>query len=424
MNHKLIKTSASLAAIAGILAISGAARAAALGGCDLYQPDKPHLYVAGSSAIKPFIQALSTALADTEVVIYVSGGSCVGVGYALKGDPLDDGTNKGIIDQDTCTVKTGTKADIGVSDVFATSCDGVAAADVEGFGDFQGPVQIMNVVVPKGSFDNGHHSISAEAAYLLFGFDPAANNPDTDKPYTDGTPWTAKDDVWIRGAGSGTQSMIAAAIGVPPGSWALNGYTDGNTIKHAVAGGSGEILTRVGGATNIDTTVGILASTELDGARDTVRGLAYQGYGQSCGYWPDSTSSAIDKANVRNGKYQIWGPLHMYAAVDGAGDPVNPDVQDFVDYVNGVKVAAGAADPLSVVKLEISKNLVPVCAMEVSRDTEVGALQSQNPSCTCFYEDVRLHGDSQASFAGCDKCDTNADCTNGLKCSYGFCEAI
>jgi ABC-type phosphate transport system substrate-binding protein len=424
MNTKLLKTSFGFAAIASVLAVSGAARAASLGDCAAYNAAKPHLYVAGSSAIKPFIQAISTALAADQVIVYVSGGSCVGVGYALKGDPLPTGTDLGIIGADTCTVPAATKADIGVSDVFATSCDGVAAADVDGFGDFQGPVQVMNFVVPKGSFDNGNHSISAEAAYLVFGFDPASNNAATNKSYADGTPWTAKDDIWIRGAGSGTQSMISAAIGVLPGSWALNAYTDANNVKHAVAGGSGEIVTRVGGATNLDTTIGILASTELDAARATVRGLAFQAYDQSCGYWPDSTSSGVDKLNVRTGKYDIWGPLHMYAPVEANGDPTNPDVQDFADYVNGSKLVDGA-DPLAIVKLEVTKNLVPQCAMQVSRDSEIGELQSVNPTCSCFYESVRLHGDDGQSFAGCDVCDDANPCADDkLTCSYGFCEAI
>jgi ABC-type phosphate transport system substrate-binding protein len=419
MNTKVIKTSFGCTAIATVLAFSGAARAADLGACDAYNAAKPHLYVAGSSAIKPFITAISTALAADEVVIYVSGGSCVGVDYALNGTALPTGAGLGIIGADTCTVPADTKANIGVSDVFATSCDGVTSVPA-GIGDLQGPVQIMNFVVPKGA-DAGIQSISAEAAYLVFGFDQSTTNSVTNESYADGTPWTKRDDTWIRGPGSGTQSMLAASIGVPPGSWALNNYTDGNAIKHAVAGGSGEIVTRVGGATSPDTTIGILASTELDDHRDTIRGLAFQAKGQSCGYWPDSTSSSKDKANVRNGKYLPWGALHMYAKVNAQGVPTDAKVKDFVDYVNGVK-AADAADPLSIVKLEIEKNLVPVCAMEVSRDEEVGPLMSVNPTCTCFYESERLHGG--AEFSGCVKCDDANPCADsGQTCSYGFCEA-
>jgi hypothetical protein len=167
-----------------------------------------------------------------------------------------------------------------------------------------------------------------------------------------------------------------------------------------------------------------LASTELDDHRDTIRGLAFQGYGQSCGYWPDSTSSKIDKLNVRTGKYQVWGPLHMFAAVDDNGDPESEDVAEFIEYVNGIKPVPGA-DPQSLLKLEITKNLVPQCAMQVSRDEEVGELSSVNPTCGCFYENVRLHGADGESFGDCSKCDDSTPCADSsLTCSYGYCEAI
>lgn len=413
MHINLEKASFGLAAIAGILGASGVARAADLGDCAAYDAAKPHLYVAGSSAIKPLIQSLSTALAADKVIVYVSQGSCVGLGTAFNGDSLPTGTGLGIVGADTCTVAADTKADIGVSDVFASSCDGVSEIE-DGFGDFQGPVQVMNFVVPKGGFDNGNHAISAEAAYLVFGFDPSSDL--NGKSSADGTPYTVKTDIWMRGAGSGTQSMIAAAINVAPNKWALNATQ--------ALGGSGDMVTKIGNATNINSTIGILASTELDGARDTIRGLAFQGYGQSCGYWPDSTSSSTDKLNVRTGKYLVWGPLHMFAKVDGNGDPESDDVAEFVDYINGAKPVPGA-NPLSILKLEVSKNIVPQCAMQVSRDAEVGELQSVNPTCTCFYEDQRLHGGTGDSFDGCDRCgDSNPCSDSSLTCSFGYCEAI
>jgi len=412
MHINLTKASFGLVAIAGVLAASGAARAADLGDCKDYDAAKPHLYVAGSSAIKPFIQALSTAVAADKVIVYVSQGSCVGVKTAFDGDFLPTGANLGIVGADTCTVHAETKADIGVSDVFATSCDGVAELK-DGFGDFFGPVQIMNFVVPKGGFDNGNHTLSAEAGYLVFGFDPSSDL--NGKSPADGTPYTSKTDIWMRGPGSGTQSMLAAAIDVPPANWALN-------TSQALAG-SGDMVTKIGNATNVNTTIGILASTELDDHRDTIRGLAFQGYGQSCGYWPDSTSSSLDKLNVRTGKYQVWGPLHMFAAADSNGDPESEDVAEFIAYVNGEKPIPGA-DPLSIVKLEVTKNLVPQCAMQVSRTEEVGELQSVNPTCSCFYENVRLHGDDGESFGDCKACDDDTACTGNLKCSYGYCEAI
>lgn len=414
MHINLVKASCGLTAVAGILAASGVARAADLGDCAAYNAAKPHVYVAGSSAIKPLIQSLSTALAADKVVVYVSQGSCVGVNTAFNGDSLPTGAGLGVVGADTCTIAADTKADIGVSDVFATSCDGVSEIK-EGFGDFQGPVQVMNFVVPKGGFDNGNHALSAEAAYLVFGFDPSSDL--NGKSPADGTPYTVKTDIWMRGAGSGTQSMLASAINVAPNKWALN--------STQALSGSGDMVTKIGNATNVNSTIGILASTELDDHRDTIRGLAFQGYGQSCGYWPDSTSSSIDKLNVRTGKYLPWGPLHMFAKVDANGDPESSDVAELIDYVNGDKLLPGD-DPLAILKLEISKrHVVPQCAMQVSRDSEVGELQSVNPSCTCFYEDQRLHGGTGESFDGCEACDDAHPCgDSSLTCSFGYCEAI
>ena len=45
--------------------------------------------------------------------------------------------------------------------------------------------------------------------------------------------------------------------------------------------------------------------------------LAYQHYGQHCGYKPDV--SGFDKRNTREGRYAIWGPLHLLSQVDSSG---------------------------------------------------------------------------------------------------------
>ncbi|HXK17674.1 MAG TPA: hypothetical protein VNG33_07720 [Polyangiaceae bacterium] len=420
MHINVIRTSASLAAVASILAASGAARAADVGDCAAVGPET--IYVAGSSAVKPFMKALGTALAGTETIVYVSQGSCVGVDEMVNGTKIPAATANGIVwtaagVENTCDVVTAVSPDIGVSDVFATSCAGITTYDKTKLGDFQGPVQVMNFVVPKASFDNGNHAISAEAAYLVFGFDPAAPNPATTKSYADGTPWTSKDDIWIRGAGSGVQSMLGKAINLPPANWALNAYVDAGTVKHAVAGGSGEIVTRVGTPTGtVDATIGILASNDLDNHRDTMRGLSFQQYGQSCGYWPDSSSDSKDKLNVRTGRYPIWGGLHMYAPIGADKKPSKTPAADLIAYVRGDK----AIPDVDIVTLETTSNLVPVCAMQVSRDAEIGDYMSVNPTCSCFYDTAR-----GGNVDNCVTCSDAKPCADtSLTCSYGFCEAI
>jgi ABC-type phosphate transport system substrate-binding protein len=412
MHINVIRTSASLAAVAAILAASGAARAA---DCAAVGPET--IYVAGSSAVKPFLKALGTALAGTETIVYVSQGSCVGVDDMVNGTKLPAATGNGVTwnaggIETACDIVTTVPADLGVSDVFPTSCAGITTYDKTKLGDFQGPIQVMNFVVPKASFDDGNQTISAEAAYLVFGFDPTSMNGATSNPYADGTPWTSTTDIWIRGSGSGTQSMLGKAIGVLPGAWALN------AVATQVLGKAGDMVTKIGTPVgDADATIGILASNDLDNNRDTIRGLAYQHYGQSCGYWPDLTSDGKDKLNVRTGRYPVWGPLHMLAPIT-AGKPTSTAAADLIDYVRGDK----AVPDVDVVTLETTSNLVPLCAMQVSRDAELGDYTSVNPSCSCYYDTAR--GGNVDNCVACDPTDAKPCADKTLTCSYGFCEAI
>jgi hypothetical protein len=160
------------------------------------------VYVTGSSAVQPFLAGIGTVLAagSTPVtIVYKKQGSCTG------GDAIVNGTKmtgtatywaaNSSVSGETCDLPTtGQSADVGVSDVFWTSCAGSSplASDV---GDFFGPVQVMTFVVPKAS---SHQSISAEAAYLTFGLGQAGKSP-----------WDDETVMWVRNAQSGTQSMIA-----------------------------------------------------------------------------------------------------------------------------------------------------------------------------------------------------------------------
>ncbi|HYP90908.1 MAG TPA: hypothetical protein VEQ59_22230, partial [Polyangiaceae bacterium] len=396
-------------------ALSGAARAAtSVGDCAAYEPTKPHVFITGSSAAQPFVLDLANAVADDMVIVFHSQGSCTGVGAIFESTPLPTGTDVGLIGTgSTCTAAANTLADLGLSDVFATSCDNVDEVP-DGIADFQGPVQAMNFVVPAGA-DAGIKSISAEAAYLVFGFKPSSNDPATGKSYTEGTPWSADADIWMRGPGSGTQSLLGAAIHVPPGSWAQNSTpATGQTLK-----GSGDMVNKIGTATNLDTTIGILASNELDDHRDTIRGLAFQAYDQTCGWWPDSTAGSKDKLNVRTGKYAAWGPLHMYTNVKANKTPERDEVADVIAYINGDKLVGGD-NPYAIIAKERDKNLIPQCAMQVSRASEIGELTSVNPTCSCFYDEVR--GEHKDACVSCD--DDNPCADSSLTCSYGFCEAI
>src|SRR5207342_3693796 len=81
--------------------------------------------------------------------------------------------------------------DIGVSDVYASSCPGGESL-MDGVKDYLGPVQAMTFVVPTASTQT---IISAEAAYLVYGF---GND-------SQASPWTDDTKIEQRSATSGTQ---------------------------------------------------------------------------------------------------------------------------------------------------------------------------------------------------------------------------
>jgi len=357
------------------------------------------IYVSGSSAIRPVLTAIGAKLAvatPPSTIVYVSTGSCDGVNsivtdfkvtagarYALENGSLAD-----------CQLPTAGQAiDVGMSDVFPTSCPDITAALLTNVGDFAGPVQAMNFVVPKAATQT---TISAEAAYLTFGLGAAGQ-----------TDWDNPDLFAVRNFQSGTQTMLAEAINVPTNKW-----------KGVDKGGSGAVVTAIANATNPDKTIGILASTEADvpANRMTIKRLAFQPYGESCALYPDSSFSSTDKFNVRNGLYQVWGQVHMLAKVNGQNVPTNAKAKQLLDILLG-NVEVDGVDP---VLEEINNYTVPQCAMNVQRTSELGAPKAYSPvgACDCYFES-KTGGASNS----CKECDTAADCTAAApKCNRGYCE--
>jgi hypothetical protein len=163
--------------------------------------------------------------------------------------------------------------------------------------------------------------------------------------------------------------------------------------------------------TNAEKAIGVLSSDFADRARANLRVLKFQAKGQACGYLPDSSPTSFDKANVRDGHYPIWGPVHL-----------------FTQNVNSVP--SQAADALvtrfSVPRLDqtlldaiIGAGYIPQCAMRVQRSGEMSALASFQPQfgCACYF-DSKVNGASS-----CQKCGGPADCPSSAPaCNYGYCE--
>jgi ABC-type phosphate transport system substrate-binding protein len=327
--------------------------------------------------------------------VYQGTGSCLGVSYlndamTITGTGTTWDTSGTTVNCDLDT--SGTKVDIGVSDVFAKSC-GVDAlpSDVK---DFHGPIQAMTFVVPH---DSTQTSISAEAAYLVFGLGKAGKVD----------PWTDETLLERRSDTSGTQQMISANIKVPASKW-----------KGVMNAGSGDVLnalTSVGA--KAENAIGIMATDLADKNRSTVTILAFQAFGQSCGYWPDSDSNSFDKANVRDGHYPMWGPLHMLTKTT-SGKPTSDDAKSVIDYMQGNADAAAFAKLLTI---ESQGGVVPECAMRVSRTEDGGAMMSSMPDKSCECKFLKEATGSKPD--SCTECSAASDCPKSKPaCNYGFCE--
>lgn len=394
-----------VAAACAALGLARSASASQLCTSDTTNPLPNPVFITGSSAVGPFLQKLGQALAGTTTIVYASPGSCQGVDAIFNGTKLGTGTatywdNTGTAQ--TCTLANET-ADIGVSDVYYSSCTApyVFSSLPSGVSESFGPNQVMNFVVP---FASSQSIISAQAAYLLYGFGASKNAV---------SPWTDPTVIFQRGAASGTQSMLAKAIGVPADKWL--------PAAGVVSGGSTGMLNSVvtAGTTNPNTAVGILASDVTDKStstgsnRSVVKILAYQHYGQDCAWLPDSSSTSFDKRNVRDGHYPLWGPIHFYTKTSG----LKAAAQSLVGYF------AGTATPpsgVNLLDLEITGHTVPACAMQVQRSAEIGPMTPYTDSnpCGCYMEELLTPGSS-----GCTKCTASTDCSSSQTCSHGYCEA-
>ena len=263
-------------------------------------------------------------------------------------------------------------------------------------GDFFGPVQAMGFMVPKLSVER---SISAEAAYFIYGFGAQSGVA----PWTDPTYIFRLDDT------SGTQRILGAGFGVAASEWKGTNLNFSSKLNAA--------LTAVPTAA-APQTLGIISVVNLtDALRQQVHVLAYRHYGQSCAVYQDSTETNRDKSNVRDGHYTLWGPLHLSSRLDGSGFVKSPNAKRVVNYFTGITPPPSGLD---LIETEALNNLVPQCAMRVTRSSEMGplsAFKAQN-ACGCYFEQ-KATGQTT-----CTKCTTGSQCpASAPACSFGYCEA-
>jgi len=392
MDHSSLRRVVPLTLALGLVFAAGPARAD--GEC----LDKPNpLIGVGGSASKPLLGKIAPqllALDEPVTLIYQAPGACFGITTYVDGTRATgtasywdaDGTEQ------TCNFPvTGVDADFGMLGVQGTLCEGVDAIP-DGIGEWTGPITSWSLIVPG---DSSQTSISAEAVYFIYGFGAALGQV---------APWTVDAELYSRNATSAALIAIALAAGVPP-----------TKFKGTDVGSNQMMISSLAQSTNPEAAIGFVSTEVADQNRDSVRTLAFQATDQTCAYWPDTTATAFDKQNVRDGHYSLWSPYRFYAPVDGGGKFTNPVTEKFVGYFTGAEPLPAELPLLDIV---IDNGNIPECAMQVWRDDEIGPLYSRQPDapCGCYYE---FRATGETSCAECtDTCDA------GGTCRHGFCEVI
>jgi hypothetical protein len=370
------------------------------------------IYGAGGSAITATIQRVAAALRAEDIwIFYADPSACEGYGYFLDGSVPNDATLQKKYKYWEANGTLGECYAPEAEPQFAhmgnptEECAGLEELP-ENIGDFGGPIQTVNVIADAQS---EYNSISAEALYRIFKFGAAT---------ADVAPWTTTAQVFRRGTTSFVHQFISKAVGLDPavaatfGTPATNNNNQGSVNDVAAAGAS---------TPNSPIAYCSGSAADLNSTPDKIKTLAFQGIGQECAYWPDSSIAARDKINVRKGLYALWTPGHFYAEKDENGDIKDPAVRELVGWITG---KLDSPPELDVTRKVIEAGDVPECAMQATRSGLIGPIASFAPDkpCGCYFEaiattDVPIE---------CEACSDDAECEaldiGRPACNYGFCE--
>lgn len=393
--HRLSWISASVTAL---VLVSSPRLAHAGGDVDCTDLPNPTIGV-GGSASKPLLALVGTALAgDAEpfTLIYQSPGACFGITTFVDDTPITGTASYWDADGNElmCSLPvTGVAPDFGMLGVQATLCEGVEAIP-DGIGEFRGPITSWSLIVPEASSQT---VISVEAVYFVYGFGAAAGMV---------SPWTIDAELYSRNATSAALIAIGLAAGIPA-----------SKFKGVDVMSNGNMVTSVAESLEPEAAIGYVSTEVADLNRDIVNTLGFQAEDQTCSYWPDSTPSAFDKLNVRDGHYFMWSPYRFYAPVDANGSIEHEATRQLVGWFTGDEPLPASLPLLDII---IDNGTIPECAMAVNRDDEMGPLYSAAPegACGCYYE-FRATGET-----ACTTCADATECpAEAPVCSHGYCEA-
>ncbi len=207
----------------------------------------------------------------------------------------------------------------------------------------------------------------------------------------------------MRSSGTGTIQLPSRRLQVTPTAWwGFYRLSAGNLVESMEATPPA----------NAESAIGVLSNDYADRSRANLTELAFQQQGQVYGYLPDSAPTSLDKMNIRDGHYPIWGQIHLLASISG-GQPS--------------QAAAALVTQFTVPKLDltlvtaiIQAGFIPTCAMQVSHTEEAGDLSVYQPpfGCSCYFDATT--GSTLPS--ACNACgsDLPACPSSRPACNYGY----
>jgi hypothetical protein len=384
---------------------------------DLVPPGMAVVYLSGSSNFQPLLGELAPAIVPKAMTVPVFRitTSCAGthsmnptgptyaIDHFIKDPVLPSEASAQIFLGDSKTGvdcllgPTPVNVDIGESEIFPESCEGPSNSP-DTVTESLGPILPLLFIVPPGSHER---AISYEAARQVFGNGGGVS------------PWTDPNQLFIRGTGTATLRLLAKELDLAPGQvWGID------------QGNASAMATNVGGVTDEDeaqTTIGVIGADFYDLYRGKLKPLAFQAKNQECAYVPDSSLGSLDKINVRDGHYPLWGRIHFYTGRINGGQPVSQIANNFVFYLTSAHLDD------DILTAFVAASFVPACAMNVFRKTELGDMSCpETPSpCGCVF-DALTNPDKSHAPPGCVPCENNSDCAikdpSNPSCNYKYCE--
>jgi hypothetical protein len=387
------------------------------------------VYVESGDTQQALLKTLGRQLRDTAniTIVYWLTGSCTLTPNLYQGNPIATGQVMNYIPstaenpswttadaENTCAITAPTPPGLGISALYPASCQLGGPDAGSSIGLVDGPIQAYTFVVPPGQFASDGMAIYAEEAHAAFGTHKGAG-----LVTSNGSPeWNDPSQMFFRPTTKST--LVSTAFNI---QLTAAGMAQGAVQEPASSG----VLSKVAAATN-PNAIGILGDEVYDTqGRGKVNVLAFKAFGQSHAYFPDSTSAAFDKQNIRDGHYAMWSPTVYIAQVDSAGEPTDRAIRYITDTVTGNAAATppdGGA-PIDGLAAIASVGLTPGCAMQVTRATPQDgtpiSLATTPPSCTCYFLS-KIPG-ATGTPANCTTCSGSAPCTvTGQTCIRGFCE--